>query len=214
MRAGPDPQMPQLGAVVLAAGYSRRMGAFKPLLPFGSGTILEQTIDNLRQAGIEHPVVVTGHRSEEITLLLARKGLDTVFNPDFEDGMFSSLQAGIKMLTPETRAFFVQPGDMPLIRPDTLRSLAESFKRQPAIVSYPVFNGRRGHPPLLAVELTESLSTWKGQGGLRAFLQPYRDRAGETAVNDEGILLDLDNQDDYLRAMIAIKTYKEKKHGF
>ena len=72
----------QVCAVLLSAGRSRRMGAFKPLLRFGDKTVIESCIENLRQGGIEQIVIVVGHRADEIEKSLAGQRLLFAVNSD------------------------------------------------------------------------------------------------------------------------------------
>jgi CTP:molybdopterin cytidylyltransferase MocA len=200
-----------IGVVILAAGFSRRMEAFKPLLPMGTTTVIAQTIDTFQQAGLSRIWVVTGYRGEEVETCLADREVVCVRNEQYEEGMFSSLKTGTQRLGRDLRGFFVMPADMPLVQPATLRALLAAFACGSSEVFYPVCDGRRGHPPLLSVKLREPLLAWQGEGGLRAFLKQYQWRSAEVAVADEGILLDLDNKEDYLRAMNQVDGIQESE---
>ena len=93
----------KIGAVVAAAGLSSRMGAFKPLLPFDGDTVIGRCIANLRGAGAEEIVVVTGHRGDELTAHLRSLGVTTVHNPDYAcTQMFDSLKLGLRALPPDS----------------------------------------------------------------------------------------------------------------
>jgi CTP:molybdopterin cytidylyltransferase MocA len=190
----------EIGAIILAAGFSTRMQAFKPLLPLGTVTVIERTLDSFQQAGFERIWVVTGHRGAEIEARLADRKVVCVHNEHFQDGMFSSLQAGVQELGRDLQGFFVMPADMPLVQPTTLRALGEAFEHRSNAIFYPVCHKRRGHPPLLSMQLADRILAWHGDGGLRAFLKPYQDTSVEVPVADEGVLLDLDHQGDYLAA--------------
>ena len=88
----------KLAALILAAGYSSRMGRSKPLLPFGGQTALARVIGSFRQAGIDRIAVVTGHQAEQLEPLLRELGVGAIANPNYERGMYSSVQAGIASL--------------------------------------------------------------------------------------------------------------------
>src|SRR5512137_2147925 len=126
------------------------MGAFKPLLPFGSTTVIERGIATIHEAGVETVRVVVGWQAEQLIPVLARCGISWVRNERFEDGMFSSVQAGVRSLQSGLRAFFILPGDMPLVQPATLVRLIAAWDAQPGGIIYPCYQGRRGHPPLIA----------------------------------------------------------------
>ena len=82
----------RFGACILAAGFSSRMGSFKPLLPLGDKTVIERAIAVSKEAGIEDIVVVTGYNREALLPVLEKEGVEEVFNWHFEEGMFTSIQ--------------------------------------------------------------------------------------------------------------------------
>jgi len=186
-----------LAAVVLAGGYSRRMGAFKPLLPFGSTTVIERVIATIHEADVETIRVVVGWQAEQLIPVLARCGVSWVRNERFEDGMFSSVQAGVRSLPSGLRAFFVIPGDMPLVQPATLVRLIAACDAQPGGIVYPCHEGKRGHPPLIASAYLPEILRETPSGSLRDLLARHAQDAHELEVTDAGILLDLDTPEAY-----------------
>ncbi|MCF8078144.1 MAG: NTP transferase domain-containing protein [Desulfobacterales bacterium] len=191
---------PQFAAVILSAGFSSRMGAFKPLLRLGERTLLEHVIGTVRSDGIEEIRVVLGHRAEELAPVVENAGATAVTNPDFEQGMFSSVCAGVGSLSRKTEAFFLLPVDIALVRPATLRRLAHAWQRASGRIVHPVFGGERGHPPLIPADLAPVILESEGQGGLRAVLKGHEKRSLQVAVPDENILFDVDRPEDYQEA--------------
>lgn len=190
---------PVLAALILAAGYSSRMGQFKPLLPLDGRTVIESAIATFRNAGITRISVVTGHEAAQLQPLLKDLGIPTAHNPDYASGMYSSVQAGIKSLSEDIDACFLLPADIPLVRPATVKTIIGRYEsRRPSII-YPVFRGQHGHPPLIARSLFAEILAGDGAGGLRALLQRHQADASEVDVFDEGILLDMDAPADYAR---------------
>ena len=147
------------GAVVLAAGFSSRMGKCKALLDVGGPTALERTLSTLRHSGVEDIVVVSGHYREEVEGEAKRGGARAVFNEHYEKGMLSSIKAGVTALSPDFDAFFLLPVDVPLVKSATLKALRKAlgFRSSLAVV-FPAFLGRRGHPPLVRTDLVPSLN--------------------------------------------------------
>ncbi len=94
-------------AFILAAGYSSRMEKFKPLLPVGPVTVLERSVQLFSNAGIDDIRVVIGHRAEDLKPLLLRLHIRWIFNERFQEGMLSSVQAGVRTLESSKRAFFL-----------------------------------------------------------------------------------------------------------
>jgi len=202
---GGDPAA-KVVAIVLAAGYSSRMGAFKPLLPFGTGTAIGQVVANLRAAGAPRIHVVTGFEAESLAPELERLGVVRVHNPDFPSGMYSSVRAGVASLPAGADAFLLAPADMPLIRPSTIARVIGAVASRDAAIVYPTYRGERGHPPLVRRRLFAEILADDGEGGLRALLARHQDDAREVAVFDWGCRSDMDRRDDYQALAAAHAT--------
>ena len=183
-------------AIILAAGLSSRSPGFKPLLPLGASTILERVISIFPEEDID-VCVVTGHRSGEILQSLKTGNLEIVHNPDYQHGMFTSIQAGVRTLKAEHESFFVMPVDIPLVRRATVSLLINEAELSPGKIIYPVFEGRRGHPPLIPASLIPEILAWNKDGGLKALLSGHTDISIEVAVPDSNILFDVDTPEDY-----------------
>ena len=192
----------KVGAVVAAAGLSSRMGAFKPLLPFDGATVIERCIANLRAAGAEELVVVTGHRAEELASQLEGSGVTLVHNPAYaETQMFDSLRLGLRALPPDCAAVLLTPGDVPLVRPETVRALLDA---EGGFVC-PVCGGRRGHPAALDAKYIPALLDYGGEGGLRGAVAALGIPTAEVETDDAGMLRDLDTPEDYRQLLAMLK---------
>lgn len=194
-----------LAGVVPAAGFSSRMGRFKPLVDLGGKTALARVVDCLRQAEVENVVVVGGHQAGKVRAEASRLGADFVFNREFASGMLTSIQAGVRALPTETEAFFILPVDIPLVRPLTLKALLHARKESDAAVLCPVFQESPGHPPLISRELIPAILAYDGPNGLGGLFDSLGDRARGIGVWDRNILLDMDRPKDLkvLRARLA-----------
>lgn len=189
--------VPAYECVITAAGASTRMGAWKPLLPFGSSTILETTVNTALEAGLT-VILVAGFRGDEIEALCSRvSGVKVVRNPLWESGLLSSVLAGFAVA--EGDLVFSMNGDKPLVRAQTYRLLAAEAERMAASglavpPLFPSYRGKWGHPVLIprAVALAA-----QGGGRMREHLASYHPVALE--CDDEGILLDIDTEEDYRR---------------
>lgn len=211
--------------IVLAAGMASRMGAAKavlslPLLPGGgSCSALRGLVKQYRAAGVQHVVIVSGFHADVVEGEAVALGLKAVRNPDAQQGMFSSVQAGVAALKQSgfSGNFFVQPVDVPLVRPLTLRALCQAAEQDeadrvaalavcgkavcgteaPLPVLIPAFDGQEGHPPLVPMHLAQRIMEHNGQNGLRGALEgaPLR----HVPVPDAMILEDMDTPDDYVR---------------
>ncbi len=184
-------------AIILSAGYSSRMGAFKPLLSLGKQTVLERIIGLFREAGILDVRVVVGHRAEDLVPKVEKWGIRWVLNENFQDGMITSVKAGVASIEQNREAFFLLPVDIPLVRRRTLMQQLEAYQACGKGIVYPTFLGKRGHPPLIAARYAEEIVQWNGSGGLRSFLKERESDAVNVAVPDEHIVLDMDTPADY-----------------
>ena len=193
------PARPDLAAVVLAAGFSRRMGSFKPLLPFGASTVIERVIATIREAGVEAIRVVVGWNADTLIPVLDRCAVPWVRNERFADGMYASVQTGVRSLPADVAAFFLVPGDMPLVRVSTLVRLIAEWDARPGGILYPCHQGHRGHPPLIASLHVPEILRDTPPGGLRELLGRHAAEARHIEVADPGILADLDTPEDYRR---------------
>ncbi|PID72768.1 MAG: metal-dependent phosphohydrolase [Desulfobulbus propionicus] len=202
-----------ISAVILAAGFSSRMGKLKPLLPFGQATVLEHCIQLFQQCGIKDVVVVVGHRHAETIKVAQRAGARAVHNKKFEKGMYSSIRAGALALDKKSTGFFLLPVDIPLVRTGTIRLLLKAFQKKQPLVTYPLFAGKRGHPPFISAQLIPIITkTANPEGGMRSILQKIEDEASgsihSVQVADANIHADMDTPDDYSRACQLLTCYE------
>ncbi len=188
--------MEGLVGIVLAAGYSSRMGRFKPLLPLGPYSVVETAVRALRDGGVDDVVVVSGYGAERLRPELTRMGVREAYNAAFDRGMYSSVQAGVAALGEGVGAFFLLPCDVPLAGAETVRLLVEgrAVAGEPD-VCYPVHEGRRGHPPLISGGLIPKILAEEPDGGLRALLGRHEAIHVDTPVR--GAVMDLDTPEAY-----------------
>jgi CTP:molybdopterin cytidylyltransferase MocA/HD superfamily phosphodiesterase len=182
------------------------MGDLKATMPLGTSTVLEQSLELFRDCGVEDLVVVTGHRSEETGAIAGRAGAKVIHNPKFGSGMYSSIRIGVRHIAKRSNGFFLLPVDIPLVRPGTLRLLIRSFKASSTRIAYPTFDGKRGHPPLIARDLISTILKNDNQkGGLRSLLSKIEHKKPkqivEINVPDANILFDMDTPEDYISGL-------------
>jgi CTP:molybdopterin cytidylyltransferase MocA len=170
----------------------------KPIMEFGGMPVLARVVRTLRLGGCAEVIVVLGHRAQEVEPLVRELKCEPVFNARYDDGMFSSVQAGLEKV--EDEAVFVLPVDIPLVSPSTLSAMSKFLAdggRQNVII--PRYGGKNGHPPLIPARLIPSLLAWEGENGLRGALCTLPKTYLETA--DEAVLWDMDTPADYARLL-------------
>jgi CTP:molybdopterin cytidylyltransferase MocA/HD superfamily phosphohydrolase YqeK len=201
-----------LSAIVLAAGYSSRMGELKPLADLHGRTLLARTVGVFTSLGIGDVVVVTGHRGQEVAAAAESLGARPVPNLRFAEGMYTSVQAGAAAVG-EGRRFFLLPVDCPLVRPETTGRLARAGAAAGAEVVLPVHGGIPGHPPLLAPELRDEILAGEPAGGLRELLTQRPEPALTVEVEDAGALYDADTAGDleHLRGLAVTEDLPSER---
>jgi molybdenum cofactor cytidylyltransferase len=185
-------QPPQtIDCLVPAAGQSARMGSWKPLLPFGHSSIVETVVANAL-CSCRRVLLVAGYRGEELAARFAgHPRVTVVHNPDWPLGMFSSLQAGIRLA--ETPWLFITLGDMPWISPDVYAALLRCPREGDAV--FPVHGGRRGHPVLIGPRMKEAALCADPASGSMRRLAELLDVA-ELPWGDDSIHRDIDTTGD------------------
>ncbi len=187
-------------AVILAAGYSSRMGEFKPLMKLNGKTVIESAADCFRSAGISEIRIVAGYRAGEIISLLDGKGIQFILNENYQDGMFSSVLSGLKSISDNTSGIFILPGDMPMVKPGTVKVILEEFRNSGKGIIYPCFSGERGHPPFISsAYIKEILSSEKSEN-LRSVLARFEDDSVNVELADQSVVMDMDTPEDFRNA--------------
>ena len=190
--------MGEVGAVIIAAGNSTRMGGNpKALLPLLQESVLERLIGLFEANGVTKTGIVLGDHSPLISPLLHHLQIPWVSNPAPENGMFSSIQLGVEELPENISSFFILPVDVPLIPIDLPQKLMALQAETKAPIAAPSINQRRGHPPLFDGTLRQEILDFSGDGGLRAFQKKYLDKTAWLLIESEDVLLDMDTPEDY-----------------
>lgn len=167
-----DPSPARVAAIILAAGQARRMGGANKLTALFEGEPLVRRVATQVLASEADPVlVVTGHRAEAIHAALEGLDLRTVHNPDFAEGLATSLRAGLAAIPSDAAGVLVILADMPGVTSDVLDSLIDAFRRREGpVIVLPTFNGKRGNPVLWSRHFLPELANVTGDSGARHIL--------------------------------------------
>ncbi|HEU5459317.1 MAG TPA: nucleotidyltransferase family protein [Pyrinomonadaceae bacterium] len=189
--------MTTVAAILLAAGQSKRMGAFKPLLPFGKKTVIESCIDHLREGGVETIVVVLGHSADEVRKKLEKHDVDFAFNPDPNSEMGASVASGISELPETAEATLIALCDHPAVPASVVSTLIDAWTNGARLV-IPTWQNRGGHPVLVDLGFKSELLNLGSSGGLRALFEAHQNEVQRIEVDSPFIARDMDTWDDYL----------------
>jgi molybdenum cofactor cytidylyltransferase len=183
----------RIAAIVLAAGKSERMGRPKALLPFRDSTFLEHILETIKRSGITETVVVVGHHAD--TILTAIHVARPVINADYEKGMTTSIQAGIRELAPDVDGAMLFLVDHPVVEPATIDALIRHFR--PGCIVLPTYRGRRGHPVLFSRAVMEEIAGLPPNVGANTIVWKDPSRIAEVPLNDAGITIDIDTPEQF-----------------
>jgi molybdenum cofactor cytidylyltransferase len=189
-----SPSSVRISAVVLAAGQSRRMGGPNKLLMDVDGrALVRKTVETILAAGIADIVVVTGHQESEVRSALSGTAVRFVTNPDFADGLSTSLRAGLGALPESCEAALVCLGDMPLLEPEHIQRLAAGFDAKAnRLIGVPTHHGKRGNPVLRARQFFDDMRHVSGDTGAKHLIGAYESLVYEIEFDDTGVITDLD----------------------
>jgi molybdenum cofactor cytidylyltransferase len=198
-------------AILLAAGQSKRMGAFKPLLPFGNKTVIECCIDYLREGGVESIVVVVGHRAEEVRKHLEAHPLIFANNPDPNSEMGASIAAGIRAVPATAEATLIALCDHPAVPASVVSTLIDTWTNGARLV-IPTWQNRGGHPVLVDLSFKQELLQLTSTGGLRALFDAHPMAVKRIEVDSPYIARDMDTWDDYVTLHTEVKGGPPPSH--
>ena len=191
--------MKKIWAIILAAGESKRMGANKLLLPYKKNYIINYVINYINKSQINHSLLVLGAFREDILKAIEGEQIDVCYNRNYQNGMLSSVQCGIRALPENTDAVMIFLGDQPTNNESVINTLIEEYHSCPKGIVVPVYEGKRGHPLLIDSKYFIEIFNLNPDIGLRELLQKHKDDIRLVKVNEAGILRDIDTPEDYRR---------------
>jgi molybdenum cofactor cytidylyltransferase len=162
--------------------------------------MIECVIDAFATPVVAEIIVVLGYRGESIVARLEPRPprVRPVTNPAWKTGMFSSVQAGLRVLPAETKLVLLGLCDQPRLQPATVETLVRDFTGQ---IMVPTIHGRQGHPLLFAARYVPEILAMDETLTLKHFLANHPKEIARSPVNDEGVLIDIDDRADYDREM-------------
>ncbi len=185
--------MMKIAGVILAAGKASRMGSNKLVEDYQGKALVRHVAEAALEAGLSPLIVVTGHYPDPVQAALSGMDVDFIHNPDYSDGLTTSLQEGISAVPAECSGALILLGDMPLVSSRAIRQIMDAFANESdKSAAVPVIAGQRGNPVLLDRRIFTRVMQLSGDTGARALLAKADLDVLEVSVEDAGILLDVD----------------------
>jgi len=200
-----------ISAVILAAGESKRMGKQnKLLLPVGREALLVKLIKSVCDSEVGKVLVVVGHEAEKIRLELKNFPLSFVYNPNFSEGMTTSIKSGVMEVSPDCDGLLICLADMPFINTPEINKLIHAYVQNrikaKRLIVVPVFHGHRGNPVLFSSEFRNDILEHKNKSGCKGVIMNNSEFVKEIEMDDDNMLLDVDTLEDYHRVTEAFET--------
>jgi molybdenum cofactor cytidylyltransferase len=181
------------------------MGRCKLALPLGNRRVIEHVVLALREGGVERVLVAIGPHGSELELLAFAAGADVAVLPSATADMRATVEHGLHWFDEHHQlgskdAWLLAPADHPMIEPQIVRDLCNSFAREPEkSIVVPTYNDKRGHPVLIGWSHVAGIRALPPGEGIEAYLRRHVAETRELPVTNEGILCDLDTPGDYER---------------
>lgn len=201
----------RVGAVVLAAGMSTRMGAPKVLLPWtDKETIIEHIVQQLIRSRVDPIIVVTGYCGDEVKALVKPLGVTVAHNRGYKQGeMLSSLKVGLRAMPDSVSAALVVLGDQPRLQPRVIYQVLNAYAEGAGQIVAPSYNMRRGHPILISRRYWPELLALRDGGAPRDVINAHESDVAYVTVTTDSVLRDVDTPEDYeqerLRAGLSFR---------
>jgi molybdenum cofactor cytidylyltransferase len=184
----------RISAILLAAGSSKRMGQLKQLLPLGGKPVIIHCLDTIIESGITDIVVILNPEGKEMEETVRHFPVTIAFNNDASSEMAESARIGLKSVRNDASGILICLSDHPLISTETLKTLIAAHEREHDKIMIPVFRDKRGHPTLFPRYCLDKVSLGYT---LREILHSDKSLVHFVEVSDEGILCDMDTEEDY-----------------
>jgi molybdenum cofactor cytidylyltransferase len=189
--------------IILAAGESRRFGSPKQLVDFRGRPLLEWVIDAAVHSNLDTIILILGHAHDQILERLDERLLEadisTLINHEYPSGQSSSLKIGLSMVRGDHQAAMFLPGDQPLITPQLINQLIDTFWKSPRTIAVPVYDGKRGTPAIFGRRHFDALMQTEGDRGGRGLIEAHTGDVLEVETGDPHLLADIDTPEDLTR---------------
>ena len=198
-----------ISAILLAAGEAKRMGKPKQLLPLGGKSILEHSLNNLLASRVNEVIVVVGYEAEAVAKKVAARPVRIAVNPNYKQGMSTSLVKGLGLVSDGTKAVMVALADQPFISSQVINQLIEEFATHKKGIAVPVYKGKRGHPIIFAIKYRDELLGLSGDTGGKEILERHPDDVLEVDTGSEDIHRDIDDMKSYEKERDKIRNKRK-----
>jgi molybdenum cofactor cytidylyltransferase len=201
-----------IGAVVLAAGLSKRFGGESKLLAdLGGEPLVRHAVRAVAASELFDVVVVTGREADAYRAALQGLAVRFVHNAKWEDGMGSSIACGAAALEADLAGAFIVPGDMPFLTSDLIQTLIAAFRESgERLAVFPTSpTGEQRAPVLWPRHLLPGLHSLSGAEGGKGLLKSLEGETLGVTISDASLLTDIDTAEDLDEARLHLARLRE-----
>ena len=214
MTANSDLEKQPVSGILLMAGLSNRLGFPKALLPYGRKLLVERVLEQTLASQLDRVILVLGCQAPRIlSALRSFKGsprLEIVVNRRYDQGLSSSLRAGLRFLDPSSSGVMFILGDQPLLKTATIDRLIQAFRKHQLPIVVPLYGRRPGNPVIFGRTLLPELQRLRGDTGGREIIRKNPDRVLNIPIRPQYIGWDVDTWEDYDRTRKFFSPTNEK----
>ncbi len=199
---------PKIAVLLLAAGQSRRMGRDNKLLALVDGKpMVRHAAEQALASNADHLLMVTGHEADEVLKTVWDLDVPSVDNPDYADGLSTSLKLGFRVLQDNYDGVLVCLGDMPFITAEILNRLIEAFDPEEGrSIVVPTTDGKRGNPALLSAQFKDEVREISGDMGAKALISENETVTYGVEIDSPSIFADIDTPEILAKMTGQTKT--------
>ena len=194
-------------SILLAGGQSSRMKGENKLSKEINGIpLIKHAVKNILGSAIDELIIVLGHEKEIIESIIGKnKKIKFIYNPDFKNGLSTSIKTGIHHMSTQSKAFFICLGDMPDVNQNIYNKLIKSkFKYNKKLKSnhkkeiiIPTYNGQEGNPVLFSITMKNKIMEINGDNGAESIIELNKNIILHVPFVNDGIILDFNTQESF-----------------
>ena len=189
-----------ISAILLAAGESKRMVDENKLIKkYKSIPLIKHAVSNVLNSPIDELIIVLGYQKKSIEKIIGEnKKIKFIANPNFENGIASSIKKGLDSLSKETEAFFICLGDMPNVNKEIYNQLINaSFSNKDKEIFVPYYQERQANPILFLKKMKDEIQKIEGDFGAKKIIADNEKKVFKLSIQDKGVITDFNNINDF-----------------
>jgi molybdenum cofactor cytidylyltransferase len=198
-----------VSAVIPAAGMSTRMGQNKLLMSFKGKSLIAHAVDTLLASEVDEVVVVLGHEAEKVMEKLEGKQVKFVKNPNYREGLSTSVRAGVSAVSPMAKAIMIYLADQPLLEARDVDRLIRAFAQARQLnksIVVPFFHGQRGNPVILDTSYRDAILDVVGDVGCKRVIRRNPDRVFVVEMEADHVVRDVDRIEEFEKLVASVNS--------